>query len=178
MRTRCDFSADGAAWSCQRCGRRVAKSKDSPPIATCSGVATRTIALCRFEKPDGNTYRCQVCGLEAAVSDEHSTPTAICGKPDTLRIINTPRHRGGAGTELKSLLGKIGIHASPGCKCTQRAAIMDLRGIAWCEANVTTIVGWLREEANKRGLPFIEAAGRLLVKRAIKNAKQAASSHE
>jgi hypothetical protein len=33
-------------------------------------------------------------------------------------------------------------------------------------------VGWLKEEANKRGLPFIEIAGKILVKRAISNSKK------
>jgi hypothetical protein len=53
---------------------------------------------------------------------------------------------------------------------------MDTRGCDWCEANLDTIVGWLREEAEKRGLPFLDVAGRLLVRRAIRNARRAASN--
>ena len=49
---------------------------------------------------------------------------------------------------------------------------MDQNGIEWCENNIDTIVEWLREEATKRKLPFIDAAGKLLVKRAISNAKK------
>jgi hypothetical protein len=37
----------------------------------------------------------------------------------------------------------------------------------WCEANIGVIVGWLREEAERRKLPFVDLAGELLVKRAI-----------
>jgi hypothetical protein len=44
----------------------------------------------------------------------------------------------------------------------------------WCEANMAEIVGWLREEAAARGLPFFDAAGRLLVRRAIANARRRA----
>jgi hypothetical protein len=80
-----------------------------------------------------------------------------------------------AGTALKSLLASFGIAASPNCSCNARAAVMDRQGCDWCEANLDTIVGWLREEATKRGLPFLDAAGRLLVKRAIRNARKAAS---
>lgn len=79
----------------------------------------------------------------------------------------------GPGTELKKLLAKVGIAASPDCSCNARARLMDERGIEWCEANLDEIVGWLREEATKRGLPFLDAAGRMLVKRAIHNAKKA-----
>jgi hypothetical protein len=45
----------------------------------------------------------------------------------------------------------------------------------WCEANLDTIVGWLREQAEARGLPFLDVAGRLLVRRAISNARKAAA---
>lgn len=82
-----------------------------------------------------------------------------------------PSH--GPGTELKKLLKKVGITASPTCSCNARARLMDERGIEWCEANVDEIVGWLREEATKRGLPFVDMAGKMLVKRAIKNARKA-----
>jgi hypothetical protein len=93
------------------------------------------------------------------------------------RIIITvqrkPRPLGyGPGTELKRLLGRIGIKAEPGCKCTARAEEMDRRGCDWCGANVPLVVGWLREEATKRGLPFLDAAGTVIVRRAISNARR------
>jgi hypothetical protein len=84
-----------------------------------------------------------------------------------------PAH--GPGTELKKLLKLVGITASPTCSCNKRARTMDTNGVEWCEANIDTIVGWLREEATKRKLPFVDMAGRLLVKRAIRNARKAAS---
>jgi len=49
---------------------------------------------------------------------------------------------------------------------------MDVKGIAWCEANVEVIVGWLGAEAKKRKLPFFPKVARLLVRKAIRNAKQ------
>lgn len=87
----------------------------------------------------------------------------------TPTTINT---NGKVGSELKKLLAKIGIVATPNCQCNKRAKIMDDRGIEWCESNIDTIVEWLREEASKRRLPFIDAAGRILVRRAISNAKK------
>jgi hypothetical protein len=90
---------------------------------------------------------------------------------------STPKHSalptaGGPGTELKKLLSRVGITSTPTCKCNARAAEMDRQGCDWVEANVDTVVGWLREEATKRGLPFVDMAGRMLVKRAIKNARK------
>lgn len=81
-----------------------------------------------------------------------------------------PTH--GPGTELKALLKTIGITATPNCSCNARARKMDERGCDWCEENVDEIVGWLREEATKRKLPFLDVAGKILVRKAIKNARR------
>ena len=90
-----------------------------------------------------------------------------------------PTH--GPGTELKKLLKKVGITASPTCSCNARARRMDeeeAREPGWCEAHLDEIVGWLREEATKRGLPFVDMAGRVLVRRAISNARKEAARAE
>jgi hypothetical protein len=86
------------------------------------------------------------------------------------QTVAPPTH--GPGTELKKLLAKVGITASPDCSCNARAAEMDRQGVEWCESNLDTIVGWLREQATARGLPFLDIAGRLLVRRAISNARR------
>src|SRR5262249_8473634 len=77
---------------------------------------------------------------------------------------------GGAGTELKKLLAKIGITTTPDCACNQRAIEMDQKGVEWCAANVETIVGWLQEEATRRKLPFTKLGGRTLLRLAIRRA--------
>lgn len=85
-----------------------------------------------------------------------------------------PTH--GPGAELKKLLKRIGIVATPNCSCNARAKRMDIeeaREPGWCEAHLDEIVGWLREEATKRKLPFLDVAGRVLVRRAISNARKA-----
>jgi hypothetical protein len=78
----------------------------------------------------------------------------------------------GVGTELKRLIAKLGIHPTPRCKCNQRAMAMDAAGPDWCEQHIEEIVGWLGEEANNRRLPFVRAAGKLLVKLAIHNTRR------
>lgn len=86
-----------------------------------------------------------------------------------------PRVDNGPGTELKKLLKKFGIEATPTCSCNSKAKLMDQKEAndpGWCEKNIDTIVGWLREEANKRGLPFVDLAGKMLVQRAINNYKK------
>jgi hypothetical protein len=92
-----------------------------------------------------------------------------------------PAPTSGPGTELKRLLKKVGITASPTCSCNARAKRMDeeeAREPGWCEAHLDEIVGWLREEAAKRSLPFLDSAGRVLVRRAIKNARKAALTNK
>ena len=45
---------------------------------------------------------------------------------------------------------------------------MNTRGPDWCAENIDTIVGLLREESEKRKLPFVDFAGKILIQRAIK----------
>ena len=52
---------------------------------------------------------------------------------------------------------------------------MDHMGIEWCEQHIDDIVGFLREEATRRKLPFVDLAGKALVKMAIKRAKKHSS---
>lgn len=78
----------------------------------------------------------------------------------------------GPGTELKKLLKTIGIEAKPGCKCNKRAQMMDEMGCDWCAANIDTIAAWLAEEAERRSLPYVPSAGKLLIKWAISRARK------
>jgi hypothetical protein len=49
---------------------------------------------------------------------------------------------------------------------------MDEWGPDKCEKEIETILGWLKEEATKRRLPFVDMAGYILIKRAIYNARK------
>jgi hypothetical protein len=80
--------------------------------------------------------------------------------------------RGGPGTELKALLKTIGILATPSCPCNKRAKVMDEKGCDWCDENIGTISGWLGEEAKKRKLPYVHAAGKMLIRLAIRRARK------
>lgn len=108
-----------------------------------------------------------------------------CGSPGcqpTPAIIAANPASGGVGSELKKLLAgwPFRIKAGTNCKCNSRARYMDAEGIDWCESEegMAEILGFLRESAQERGLPFVDVAARLLVRRAIANArrKEAASA--
>ena len=80
----------------------------------------------------------------------------------------------GPGSELKKLLSKIGIKANAGCKCSDRARHIDyMESIepGWTERNIENIIDWMQEEAKKRKLPFVRAGAKVLVKLAIRRAK-------
>lgn len=79
---------------------------------------------------------------------------------------------GGAGTELKNLIGKFGLRPGLNCKCGQHIREMDSKGVEWCAENISTITEWLREEAQRAKLPFTEIGAKLLIRKAIANAKK------
>jgi len=87
-----------------------------------------------------------------------------------------PTHfrRGLPGTELKKLLARIKITSTPDCSCNRVAQEMDQWGPDECEKpeRIDYILAAMRQNAEKRGLPFIDAAGRFLIRRAIKNARK------
>ena len=86
-----------------------------------------------------------------------------------------PSH--GPGTELSKLLKRFGIEPTPTCACRAKAAEMDAWGPDECSRpeRIEEVVAVMRAEAAARGLPFIDAVGRMLVKRAIANARRVAA---
>ena len=84
-----------------------------------------------------------------------------------------PLHHG-PGTELSRLLKRIGINPTPTCQCRAKAEQMDQWGCDECSKpeRIDEVVKVMREEATARGLPFIDIAGRMLVRRAIANARR------
>lgn len=74
----------------------------------------------------------------------------------------------GPGSILSNMFSYIGIVSSPNCSCKRHAIEMNQRGPDWCEENISTILGWLKEETKKRNLPFVESVAKLIVLRAIK----------
>ena len=123
------------------------------------------MSYCKLIEDDGN-HRCEVCGATFS-----GKVRAVCGVE---RKVKRHDSTGGAGTELKKLLRVIGITASSNCSCNAKALTMDARGAEWCAENIETIVEWLKEEATKRGLPFMTMPAKLLVRRAIANARKEA----
>lgn len=124
---------------------------------------------CVFRITELGSCKCTVCGVDVQCVSCSCHRNCDGFQPETPA---PPTH--GPGTELKKLLAgwPLYITASPDCPCNARAAEMDRHGVEWCETNIDTIVEWLREQATARGLPFLDVAGRLLVRRAIANARR------
>jgi len=123
------------------------------------------MSVCKFV--EGSSF-CSSCGLFA----KHTHALRACDGPRKASA-------GGPGTELKRLLAgwPFYITASPDCSCNRVAAEMDAWGPDECEKpeRQDYILAAMRENAEKRGLPFLDVAGRMLVRRAIKSAKKAAA---
>lgn len=78
----------------------------------------------------------------------------------------------GPGTVLSKMIKSLGIVMSDSCSCRRHAIEMNTKGNDWCEQNMDTVVGWLRDEAKRRGLPFVDMVGKLMVGRAIKKSRK------
>lgn len=78
----------------------------------------------------------------------------------------------GPGTILSGMIKTLGINFTPNCSCRQRAIQMNIEGPDWCDNNIETIMSWLKEEAQKRSLPFVDMVVRAMVKRAISKSRR------
>lgn len=79
-------------------------------------------------------------------------------------------YRPGPGSELKKMLAWF-AQPSDSCNCETRADAMNDWGAQGCRENLDTIVEWLMEEAQLRGLPhgrFTRIIARSLVVTAIR----------
>lgn len=108
---------------------------------------------------------------------------SACGRPTSRTDLPrncaaTLQAKQGVGAHLKAMLAgwPFRITATPGCPCNAMAARMDAWGPDGCEQRLDEIVAHLRDQAAARGLPFLDAAGRMLVRRAIANARRSQSS--
>jgi hypothetical protein len=78
----------------------------------------------------------------------------------------------GPGTELKKILSWFYLPDDSKCKCNDRIAKMNGWGAEGCEQRIETILRWLRHSAAENKIPFSETAVRMLVNRAISNARK------
>jgi hypothetical protein len=147
---------------CQTCGHAITVPAAVPESGLL--VAIEHIKANCPHNPDNQAAATGQTTSADAVND----PTA--GLPDPFAAPAPPP---GPGTYLKKYLSRIGITSTPTCSCNAKARHMDEMGVEWCEANLTTIIGWLKEEAERRNLPFFEWPAKLLIQKAIKSAKKA-----
>ena len=88
-------------------------------------------------------------------------------EPTTLRIAS---YKPGPGSELRKMLAWF-ARPSDTCKCETRAETMNDWGVEGCRTNLDTIIEWLLEEAQLRGLPhgkFTRTIAKSLVLTAIR----------
>jgi hypothetical protein len=108
-------------------------------------------------------------GDEWTIDVEHPAYPRVSRLPEPVALATY-----GPGTELSRLLKRIGIEPTPTCACRAKAAQMDAWGPDECSKpeRIDEVVAVMRAEAEARGLPFLDVAGRLLVRRAIANARR------
>lgn len=157
---RCQFAADGEVRTCE-----IVRQLSDLPIAECRVGADACEACIRQSVPQARNHVTVSMALSNVRRVEPSRHAEM------LLILTAPPD--GVGTELSALIARfLRIEPIPGCKCREHAATMNRMGIAWCSVNVSTIVDWLKYEADARQLPFSKIGARALVCLAIRLANR------
>lgn len=134
-----------------------------------AGVCTRCL------EPQAKAgYLRNCCGTPRCFDD----PAAFSHLAADIEQIDQHAVPSGPGAELSKILKTFGIEPTPTCKCRAMAATMNAWGPDECSKpeRIEQVVAVMREEAHARGLPFLDGIGRMLVRRAIKNARKANAS--
>lgn len=145
-----------------RCGRCGYETRFAELLRECRPPAVVSLAVADYPQPT-------IEDLYALKNNAFEVP---------LEAVLPPPQPSGPGTELKKLLAgwPFYITASPDCSCNRVAAEMDALGPDECEKpeRINYVVEAMKANAADRGIPFVDAAGRFLVRRAIRNARRRA----
>jgi hypothetical protein len=132
------------------------------------GITSSVLLLSGKDYDDfGDWSRSQV--LDILSTKMGNDPAAFLRSLFPKTLEENPNH---PGTVLSKMIKSLGIKMTDTCSCRRHALEMNEKGNDWCEQNIDTIVGWLREEAQRRNLPFLDAIGKLMVGRAIKKSRK------
>ena len=116
---------------------------------------------------------CKQIAEETVIECVSVAPWEPAPQPQSMTAMPSPPAHG-PGTELSRLLKRLGIEPTPTCQCRAKQQQMDAWGPDECSKpeRIDEVVAVMRAEAEARGLPFLDMAGRLLVRRAIANARR------
>lgn len=167
----CNIEGPFACFECEKCRKRV---NVAAAIKDKINSVTRALPDCTYVEPavvdsEPSLASANVTAAATEPPVQANNQPAAAPSPPSAAYNWDPA---GAGTQLKKLLSKLGIKSTENCSCNTRAKIMNEKGIEWCEQNIGEIVGWLKEEATRRKLPFLSLPTKILVQRAIKIAKR------
>jgi len=123
---------------------------------------------CQFTKETEGVWKCRSCGR--VVRSHTGVIRSKCDGQWTAQ--SRPC---GPGCQLKRTLAWWGIRDDGSCGCTEFSAQMDAWGQG-CWDHLEEIVEHLRGAAEKKGLPFLATAARILVARAIDAARREQSN--
>ena len=91
-------------------------------------------------------------------------------------LAETPTIEEGPGTELKKLLSWF-YSPTKKCNCSTRIQKMNKWGPNECEKRIETIMRWMKHSARINNVPYFELAVKLVIRKAIKNARCNCSSN-
>lgn len=128
-----------------------------------------THALCKTCSRNKTPFADNEITRGIAVAELHKSKLPI---PRTL--LGVPELASGPGTELKRLISWFWSPKKRCSRCSDRIRKMNKWGPSVCRKRRWLIIQWLRQSAEKNGLPFSEFAAGALVDLAIANADKKA----
>jgi len=100
----------------------------------------RRVGNCEFE-PDGDGFKCSVCGNETKRQKKRNCPAKWNPDADTER---------GVGSEIERTLRFFGVGKKAGCDCDNLKATLNAMGVDECRKHIDEVATKLQRQAAKR----------------------------
>lgn len=162
-------------------------------VITPQPIVTDTLNLVYSDNPAGKTYYVHIEKFPNSVilwkgpdydnaglinrSDAEKKLREIMGDDEekylqSLFPMTLEENPDGPGSILTGMISTLGIKSTSNCSCRRHALEMNEKGPDWCEQNLDTILGWLKEESKKRNLPYVETVAKMMVNKAISKSRK------
>ena len=130
--------------------------------------------LCSFIKTN-KEWICENCGRrEKIIASDKYMPTAMCRIPETYRANNSlfKKTKKGVGNSISEILKKMNIDYGPMSIARRKLNFLNNKSSEWCHENIDIILKMMKEEADKKRIPYVRSKFLAIIRLSIIQAQK------
>ena len=130
-------------------------------------------AMCSFVRLK-DKWLCRNCGRKADLEENSSyAPSAKCRIPvDYTKNNSLINPQSNLCRELSQLAKELGLEYSANSIARYKINFLNRKSIEWCRNNLTLILSLIREETDRRRIPYAEKQFKAIIRLALMRASK------